>query len=71
MSGAILHGPRDIRCEEVTEPKIIHPTDAIIKRSATCVRGSDLWPYRGLNEVNQPMHLGMNIAAWWSRSAKR
>jgi threonine dehydrogenase-like Zn-dependent dehydrogenase len=58
MLGTVLYGPRDIRCEEVAEPKIIHPTDAIIRLSATCVCGSDLWPYRGLNEVNQPMHMG-------------
>jgi threonine dehydrogenase-like Zn-dependent dehydrogenase len=58
MLGTLLYGPRDIRCEEVAEPKVIHPTDAIIRLSATCVCGSDLWPYRGLNEVNQPMHMG-------------
>jgi threonine dehydrogenase-like Zn-dependent dehydrogenase len=58
MLGTILRGPRDIRCEEVAEPKIIHPTDAIIKLSATCICGSDLWPYRGINEVSQPMHMG-------------
>jgi len=58
MLGTILHAPRDVRCEEVAEPKIQHPTDAIIRLSATCVCGSDLWPYRGLNEVTQPMHMG-------------
>ena len=44
--------------KDVSEPKIVHPTDAIIKLSATFFCGSDLWPYRGLNEVNQPMHMG-------------
>ena len=39
--------PDDVRCEEVEEPKILNPTDAIIKLSATCICGSDLWPYRG------------------------
>ena len=58
MLGTILHAPRDVRCEEVAEPKIQHSTDAIIRLSATCVCGSDLWPYRGLNEVTQPMHMG-------------
>jgi len=58
MLGTILHAPRDVRCEEVAEPKILHPTDAIIRLSATCVCGSDLWPYRGLNDVTQPMHMG-------------
>ena len=58
MNGAILHGPRDVRCEEVPEPKILKPTDAIIRLSATCICGSDLWPFRGLNEVTAPMAMG-------------
>lgn len=58
MLGTVLHGPGDIRCEEVAEPKILHPTDAIIKLSASCVCGSDLWPYRGLQPVDEPMHMG-------------
>ena len=37
MMGTILYGPRDVRCEEVPEPKIVHPTDAIIRLSATCI----------------------------------
>ena len=43
--GNILYGPSDVRCEEVPEPKILHPTDAIIRLSASCICGSDLWPY--------------------------
>jgi threonine dehydrogenase-like Zn-dependent dehydrogenase len=37
---------------------ILKPTDAIIRLSATCICGSDLWPYRGLNEVKAPMAMG-------------
>jgi len=48
MKATILYGPRDIRFEETPDPKILKPTDAIIKISATCVCGSDLWPYRGI-----------------------
>ncbi|HUO53698.1 MAG TPA: zinc-dependent alcohol dehydrogenase family protein [Rhodoblastus sp.] len=58
MLGTVLHGPRDIRCEEVAEPRIVLPTDAIVKLSASCICGSDLWPYRGLNDVSEPMHMG-------------
>ena len=58
MLGTILHRPRDVRCEEVPEPKIIQPTDAIIRLSASCICGSDLWPFRGLNEVTSPMAMG-------------
>jgi len=58
MKGTVLYGARDVRFEDVPEPKIIHPTDAIIKLSATCICGSDLWPYRGLNEIDSPLHMG-------------
>lgn len=58
MLGTVLRAPGDIRCEEVADPKILKPTDAIIKLSASCVCGSDLWPYRGLQPVNEPQHMG-------------
>src|SRR5437870_1834259 len=58
MKGAVLYGPRDVRFEERAEPTIINPTDAIIRMSATCVCGSDLWPYRGLNPMNGPTPMG-------------
>ncbi len=58
MLGTILHGSRDVRCEEVPEPRILYPTDAIIRLSASCVCGSDLWPYRGLNDASAPVAIG-------------
>src|ERR671928_2111767 len=48
MKGAVLYGPGDVRFEARDEPTIIEPTDAIVRLSATCVCGSDLWPYRGI-----------------------
>ena len=58
MRGAVLYGPRDVRFEERDMPKIIKPNDAIIKISATCVCGSDLWPYRGIQPIAQPTTMG-------------
>src|SRR6266481_3873766 len=58
MRGAVLYGPRDVRFEERDVPKIIKPTDAIIRMSATCVCGSDLWPYRGINPTTEPTPMG-------------
>ena len=58
MQGTMLYGPRDIRFEDRPEPKITKPTDAIIRLSATCVCGSDLWPYRGIQKIEQPMAMG-------------
>ncbi|HTY09630.1 MAG TPA: zinc-dependent alcohol dehydrogenase family protein [Bacteroidota bacterium] len=58
MKAAVLYGPRDVRFEERDTPRITHPTDAIIRISAACVCGSDLWPYRGINPVTQPTPMG-------------
>jgi len=58
MRAAVLHAAHDVRFEERPEPKIVHPTDAIIRISATCVCGSDLWPYRGVQPVTEPSPMG-------------
>jgi len=58
MRGAVLYAPGDVRFEERDAPKIIEPTDAVIRMSATCVCGSDLWPYRGISPVAQPTPMG-------------
>ena len=58
MRGSILYEPRNIRFEEREAPKIVNPTDAIIRNSATCVCGSDLWPYRGIEPLAQPTPMG-------------
>lgn len=47
MRGVMMYGPGDVRVEERAKAAIIEPTDAVIKLSATCICGSDLWPYRG------------------------
>jgi threonine dehydrogenase-like Zn-dependent dehydrogenase len=48
MRGVLMYGPGDVRVEERDEPRIVEETDAIIRVSAACVCGSDLWPYRGI-----------------------
>ena len=58
MRATVLYGPRDVRSEERDEPKILEPTDAIVRLPATCVCGSDLWPYRGIDPVDQPTPIG-------------
>jgi len=58
MRGAVLYGPRDVRFEERPAPTIIKPTDAIIRMALTCVCGSDLWDYRGINPITQPKPMG-------------
>src|SRR5918995_1414951 len=58
MRGTVLYGPRDVRSEELPDPTIIEPTDALIRLPVTCVCGSDLWPYRGTDPVTQPTPMG-------------
>jgi threonine dehydrogenase-like Zn-dependent dehydrogenase len=62
MLATILYGPRDIRVEDVPEPSIVEPTDAVIRLSATCICGSDLWPYRGIDTVDDPAPMGHEYA---------
>jgi threonine dehydrogenase-like Zn-dependent dehydrogenase len=58
MRATIIHAPGDIRVENAPEPKIMAPTDAVIRTVATCVCGSDLWSYRGITPVTQPQPIG-------------
>jgi threonine dehydrogenase-like Zn-dependent dehydrogenase len=58
MRGAVLYAPGDIRVEDREDPRIGAPTDAIIRLSATCVCGSDLWPYRGIQKSSGPAPIG-------------
>jgi threonine dehydrogenase-like Zn-dependent dehydrogenase len=58
MRGAVLHAAGDIRVEQRDDPTIETPTDAVIRLAATCVCGSDLWPYRGIEPVDAPAPMG-------------
>lgn len=53
-----MHGPGDVRVEELPLPSLVEPTDAIIRLDATCICGSDLWPYRGIQPIKRPIRMG-------------
>ncbi|WP_343213073.1 alcohol dehydrogenase catalytic domain-containing protein, partial [Arthrobacter sp. I3] len=52
MRATIIHGPGDIRVEDRDYPTLQLPTDVIVKVTASCVCGSDLWPYRGVKPTH-------------------
>lgn len=58
MKATILYGPGDVRVEERPDPVIQQPTDAALRLSASCICGSDLWPYRGAQPIDQPTPMG-------------
>jgi len=62
VRGAVMHAPGDVRVEERGEPRIVEPTDAILHMSATCICGSDLWPYRGVDALDGPTPMGHEYA---------
>jgi threonine dehydrogenase-like Zn-dependent dehydrogenase len=58
VRGVVMHAPGDVRVENRPDPRIEQPTDAVIRLSASCVCGSDLWPYRGVEKVDGPQPMG-------------
>ena len=62
MRGVTMHAPGDVRVEDREDPAIIEPTDAIIRLAATCICGSDLWPYRGIDKLGEPVPMGHEYA---------
>jgi threonine dehydrogenase-like Zn-dependent dehydrogenase len=58
VRAAVIHGPRDVRVEDVPDPSVQLPRDAVVRVVASCVCGSDLWPYRGVREITEPSRIG-------------
>jgi threonine dehydrogenase-like Zn-dependent dehydrogenase len=58
MQATVLYGARDVRFEDRPEPTIVESTDALIRLPFSCICGSDLWPYRGIQAVSSPTAMG-------------
>ena len=54
MRATLLYQAGDVRVEDVPDPKIQQPTDAVIRIVAGCVCGSDLWPYKSAPYTDHP-----------------
>jgi threonine dehydrogenase-like Zn-dependent dehydrogenase len=58
MRATVLHATRDIRLDDVADPQLVLDTDAVVRIVSACICGSDLWPYRGINEIDEPQRIG-------------
>ncbi|WP_419817813.1 zinc-dependent alcohol dehydrogenase family protein [Glaciibacter flavus] len=58
MLATLIYGERDIRVEEVPDPRLSTGADAVVRVVAACVCGSDLWPYRGVVPTEEPHRIG-------------
>jgi len=63
MRGVVMYAPCDVRVEQREDARIIEPTDAVIRVTAACICGSDLWPYRGIEALNGPTPMGHGAGA--------
>ncbi|SDK87974.1 hypothetical protein SAMN04487820_11547 [Actinopolyspora mzabensis] len=58
MRATVIHGAGDVRVEDVADPVLAEPTDAIVRVSLTCICGSDLWPYKGMEQDGAGSRIG-------------
>ncbi|MCL7380004.1 zinc-binding dehydrogenase [Streptomyces sp. 35G-GA-8] len=58
MRATLLYAADDVRVEDVADPKIQNPTDAVVRIVLSCICGSDLWPYKSLPHTDTPRHMG-------------
>ncbi|MER8073036.1 alcohol dehydrogenase catalytic domain-containing protein [Streptomyces sp. NPDC094034] len=58
MRATLMYAAKDVRGEDVPDPKIQQPTDAVVRIVLSCVCGSDLWPYKSLAPTENPRHTG-------------
>ena len=58
MRGVIMHAPGKVSVEDREVPRVVEPTDAVLKIEAACICGSDLWPYRGIQPVDKARPMG-------------
>ncbi|MEV6308210.1 alcohol dehydrogenase catalytic domain-containing protein [Streptomyces sp. NPDC051840] len=58
MRATLMYAADDVRVEDVADPRIQQPTDAVVRIVLSCVCGSDLWPYKSLEPTDNPRHMG-------------
>ena len=58
MRATVMYAAGDVRVEEVTDPVIREPTDAVARVLRSCICGSDLWPYRSMPASEHGRRMG-------------
>jgi threonine dehydrogenase-like Zn-dependent dehydrogenase len=62
MRVVVMTAPGQVQVEDHPEPRVLEPTDAVIRLVVTCICGSDLWPYRGVEKLTEPRQMGHEYA---------
>jgi threonine dehydrogenase-like Zn-dependent dehydrogenase len=58
MRATVMYGAGDVRIENVSDARIIEPTDALVAVTHTCICGSDLWPYKTMEHDDAGRRMG-------------
>ena len=58
MKATIMCGAGDVRVEDVSDPVLREPTDAVVRVVRSCICGSDLWPYGSMPAAEQGRRMG-------------
>src|ERR671928_454567 len=58
MQATIMYAAGDVRIEDVPEPSIVEPTDAVVRVTSACICGSDLWPYADMPRSDAGQSMG-------------
>jgi threonine dehydrogenase-like Zn-dependent dehydrogenase len=58
MLATFMYKPGDVRVEDVPDPRLVEPTDAILRVTRACICGSDLWPYASMEPSQTGRSMG-------------
>ncbi|SFQ24795.1 Threonine dehydrogenase [Amycolatopsis arida] len=58
MRATVIYGAGDVRVTDVPDPKLVEPTDALVRVTHSCICGSDLWPYKSMPRVEEGQRIG-------------
>ncbi len=58
MRATVIYGAGDVRVETVPDPKLVDPTDVILRVVRSCICGSDLWPYADMAPSEHGRRIG-------------
>jgi len=70
MRATVMYGAGDVRVENVPDPTLTEPTDAVVRVLRSCICGSDLWPYRSMPATTEGRRMGQP-PAWTAVRARR
>ena len=67
MRATLIYGAGDVRVEDVPDPKLTEPTDAVVRVLRSCICGSDLWPYGSMPGHRARATASATSSSAWSR----